>query len=156
MRASLVAAFLFFAALPLASVSARHPHSSKCGCGAAVPAPVAHSSCSACSACSPCQATPVVDPCSTCGVSTGCGTACGTGLSCGGCGGGCGCGGGLCSNPAAFYEALYAEFYARNPWYLEAKAREAAERRARLYPQPDPAVAPAPAKAVKPVSRIAG
>jgi hypothetical protein len=55
---------------------------------------------------------------------------CGPGINAGG---PCGPYSGLCSNYAEFYRVLYAEFYARNPWYLEQKAKELAERRARLH-----------------------
>lgn len=47
--------------------------------------------------------------------------------------GACGSCSNLCSNWPEFYRQLYAEFYARNPWYLEQKAKELAERRARLH-----------------------
>ena len=146
MRSLFVATMLFFAALPLASVTAQQPYypsaTSSCGCGSPAPVPAP-------TACSSCQ-TP--SPCATCNTCNSCGTA----TTCGACGGGCGsCGGSLCSNPALFYETLYAEFYARNPWYLEHKQREAAARRARLFGQdPDaatpPPKSPGPIKAAKP------
>lgn len=143
MRSLFVATLLFFVALPLASVSAQHrsvASGCSCGCGAPVPSPM-----------------PVAAPCNTCNTCNPCETtnACGVGAY-----GGCGsCGGGLCANPALFYETLYAEFYARNPWYLEHKARESAARRARLYGiDPEaaakPGAKPAPNKVAEPVKAL--
>lgn len=48
---------------------------------------------------------------------------------------------GLGSNHAEFYRRLYADFYAKNAWYVEYRQREDAARRERLYgasriPQP--------------------
>lgn len=136
MRSSFVAALLFFVALPLASVSAQHHHhsGSACGCGAPAPAPVPCTTCDPCNTCNPCD---------TCGTDA------------------CGCStcGSLCNNPALFYEVLYSEFYARNAWYVEYRARESAARRARLYGQdPDaatpPPYSPGPIKApAKPVNK---
>lgn len=145
MRSLFVATLLFFVALPLASVSAQHrsvASACSCGCGAPIPAPM-----------------PVAAPCNTCNTCSSCETtnACGMGAyGAGACGGYGTCGGGLCANPALFYQTLYAEFYARNPWYLEHKARESAARRARLYgSDPEaagkPPVQPAPNKIAEPV-----
>lgn len=150
MRSLFVATMLLFVALPLASVSAQPAYypsaTTNCGCGTPAPVPVAPA-CSTCQTPNPCTA------CNTCG--TGTYNACGSGDACGGCGS---CGGGLCSNPALFYQTLYAEFYARNSWYLEHKQRESAARRARLYGQdPDsatpPVKSPGPINAPKPTAK---
>ncbi len=139
MRSSFVAACMVLVALPLASVSAQHVHhpsvSTSCGCGAPVPAAPA---CGTCSVPTPCATCNTCNTCNSCGAVDACGGGCGS------------CGRGLCSNPALFYETLYAEFYARNPWYLEHKQRESAARRARLYGQ-DPDAATPPPKSPGPI-----
>lgn len=153
MRSSFVATLLFFVALPLASVFAQHHHhhhrstSSTCGCGAPVPAAPACNTCNAPAPapCATCNTAPA--PCAACATCN----ACNVGGACGGVGGCGSCGGGLCSNPALFYETLYAEFYARNSWYLEHKQRESAARRARLYGQ-DPDAATPPVKSPGPIT----
>lgn len=145
MRSSFVAALLFFVTLPLVNVSAQQAYvdpavGTGCGCGTAV------SVATPCATCEPCNTCNTRNTCDTCGTVDGCG--------CSSCGS-------LCDNPALFYEVLYAEFYARNPWYLEHRARESAARRARLYGQyPDaatpPPYSPGPIKAPKSSAKPAG
>ena len=100
MRVSFFAAVVLQLCMPLVSWADCHA-SHKPGCGCHTPAP-------AC-ACSQPVMTPVVAPCSTCNP----------------------CNQIRCCVPydyTNFTQNFYAEFYARNPWYLEAKKREAAEK----------------------------
>lgn len=139
MRSSIVAALLFFVALPLASVSAghrlhgsSHSHGAKHGANSS-----GVSSCETCDTCNTCN---TCDSCNTCSTCNSCNSCDSCGVDACGCSS---CGGSLCSNPELFYQVLYSEFYARNAWYVEYRARESAARRARLYGQdPDAAVQP--------------
>ncbi len=94
---------------------------------------------SSCSTCSTCAAPPVSScgacapvaqptPCSTCSSCSSC-------SGCSGCSGCNTCGNSHCHNQwdyANFNQQFYAEFYARNPWYLEAKKKEAEEKAKRI------------------------
>lgn len=134
MRVSFFAAALSLFCFPLVS-SADCCTAHRSGCTAHHSPCAHHSRCahhSHCSAPAPCgcgQAAPVQPSCapsSSCGCST-CGVAA---PSCGSCG--CDtCGSNRCNQTydyVNFNRNFYAEFYARNPWYLEAKKKEAAEK----------------------------
>ncbi len=125
MRSLCIAMFSFFMALPALTASAQQPVvvSSAGGCGCGVVAPVVAPACGTCNSCGPSAG--AVDAC-------GCSS----------------CGRGLCSNWSAFYEKLYADFYAKNAWYVEHRQREAAARRARMLGKDDTVE---PAKAAEPV-----
>ena len=131
MRFPLAAAFLFQLCSPMfswADFPAQAAH-------AVVPAAACP-----CTQCAPAMiAQPVVAPPSPCSSCDPCAAS-----------GSCAAYAGLSRNYAEFYRVLYAEFYAKNPWYLEAKQREAAARRERLFgtaanPQPQAKPVPNPA-----------
>ncbi len=104
MRVTLLAALLFHFCLPLVSSAACRSKASCCHASHSHCAAPAAACAYAISSTSACQST---SPCNSCGPAR-------------------------CCTPhdyANFNQNFYAEFYARNQWYVEAKKKEAAEKR---------------------------